>query len=212
MKKALFILVFPTLFFCQNKNELSEVYKELGIPYFMRSHVPKSIHPKEYSITFNTVPVNNIARTEYVYFYLKIKNTLGVHFKDSISQISVYNTVFSDSCNISPLIYQKNDSYYNQEGKNWLYAKWKERVTTCKDTVLPIPSFIGVYNQDDSYKQGRGLPDVYEIFVLESKQGREFADKYYENVNYQLPSGWEHGFTRGVAISEKTVIYFFTAW
>ncbi len=184
----------------------------MDIPIFMRVHLPQNFDPKEYSLTFNLVPVNNIATTEYIYFYFKTDNIWGSELEDSISNLAVYTTRFSDSCNIIPLFYQNNDSYYNQEGKEWLYETWQKRTSSCENKVLPIPSFIGVSCGDYKQKHERGLSENYRIYVTDSEPGKTFEEKYYTAANYQMPDGWEHGYTRGVAISDKDVIFFFTSW
>ncbi len=212
MKRLLLTLVFVPFFYCSKNNNLEAVFKELGIPIFMRIHLPQNVDPKEYSLTYNLVPVNNIATTEYIYFYFKMDNIWPPEIEDSIANRAIYTTRFSDSCNIIPLFYQNNDSYYNQEGKEWLYDTWKKNISRCEGTVFPIPSFIGVSCDDYKLKHEKGLSDDFRIYVLDSKQGKTFEEKYYTTADYQMPSGWENGFTRGVAISNKSIIFFFTSW
>ncbi len=75
---------------------------------------------------------------------------------------------------------------------------------------IPIPLF-----DIDQFKSNTfsGLPEDFRIYVLEAKPGKYLEDKYLRDC-VCLPKKWKHGFSRGVAMSDKrhVIIYWVTVW
>ena len=75
---------------------------------------------------------------------------------------------------------------------------------------IPIPLF-----EIDQFKSNTfsSLPDDFKIYVLEAKSGKYLEDKYLHDC-VCLPKKWKHGFSRGVAMSDKrhVIIYWVTVW
>lgn len=77
---------------------------------------------------------------------------------------------------------------------------------------LPVPTFIDFKNPDygdDALKSDKD----FKIYVLEAKSG-VYDEKLQEKPDIQMPSEWENGFSRGVAINlkDKSIIYWFVMW
>ena len=94
-----------------------------------------------------------------------------------------------------------------------LESKKKKKLSHHNNIIqngIPIPLFkIDLYNGDTF----SGLPEDFKIYVLEAKPGKYLEDKYLRNCEC-LPKKWKHGFSRGVAMSDKrhVIIYWVTVW
>jgi hypothetical protein len=55
--------------------------------------------------------------------------------------------------------------------------------------------------------------DDLVIYIIESKKG-EFVDEKYLVNDIEMPKGWEHGFSRGIAINEESnlTIFWLEIW
>ena len=81
----------------------------------------------------------------------------------------------------------------------------------CYNNLFPIPNFwqSKFYNNESECNLEKG----FKIYVLDSKPGIYVEEKYLSKYAY-LPKKWEHGFSKGVAISEEqmAIIYWVIAW
>jgi len=97
--------------------------------------------------------------------------------------------------------------YYNGEKpERQLLAK--KNVTTA--TSLPIPLF-----EPDIYKgiAPYGLSEDFKMYVFDAKPGKFIKEEYLQECDC-LPEKWKHGYSKGVALSEKQqiVIYWTIVW
>jgi len=83
----------------------------------------------------------------------------------------------------------------------------------CNDSLLPIPNFIEYSINFIAFDNTKIFLKNFDIYVIEAKSGYFFSD-YKLKPNYQMPTGWENGFTRGIAINkdERIVIYYGKIW
>ena len=75
----------------------------------------------------------------------------------------------------------------------------------------PFPDFV--YSDYSDYSNQSRLSRDFDIYILESRPGNNFADSLITNNNLLLKK-WETGFSRGVAISEEKmiIIYWAISW
>lgn len=79
---------------------------------------------------------------------------------------------------------------------------------------IPVPHFRGVLSMlENKYIQGSKLPEDFKIYVIEAKRGKYIVDSLLVNDTV-VPEPWEHGFSRGVAISEERlkVVVWLSIW
>ena len=180
------------------------------------SHFPKRL-PDIYIFSTN-VSLSKIdykKETGFFNFYTDLRILY------SNKEYSKIKKMFSSS---SKAIYNANSknlllifSYSNElevDGK--IYTDWEspERQKLAKHnllaTSLPVPLF-----EIDEYHGNTlsGLPVDFKIYVLEAKPGKYLDEKYLHECSC-LPAKWKHGFSRGVAVSDKrkVVIYWVTVW
>lgn len=107
----------------------------------------------------------------------------------------------------SNTIVLEGKTYYNTESP---YLQNLAKNNLKKSEKLPIPLF------DLDYKDATicGLSEDFEILVLDAKPGKYIEDKYLYDSSECLPYNWVHGFSRGVALSDKdsVVIYWVLVW
>lgn len=110
------------------------------------------------------------------------------------------------------------ESHLTEE--NWLNYDKSLRVSPkliiankdCYIDKFPIPKFwtSGFFETNNTQV---GLTNDYELFVLESKSGLFMHADSLPNGKYTY-SGWEHGFTKGVAVDkdDRLVTFWFDIW
>ena len=134
--------------------------------------------------------------------------TIASNFKDLV------NTIYSANDSSLLLIFDYCDVieidgrvYKNQEPPE-RQALAKHNVTIAKS--LPVPLF-----EIDEYKGSTmsGLTEDFILYVLDAEPGKYIDDKYLQECNC-LPDNWKHGYSKGVAMSDKkhTIIYWLVVW
>jgi len=80
----------------------------------------------------------------------------------------------------------------------------------CFKNKQPLPNFIDY--QSEKSKSGLWLDSTFVMFVIESKSGNHSG--YMMDSLLSMPTKWENGFSRGVAISKEraTVVYWIIMW
>lgn len=77
-------------------------------------------------------------------------------------------------------------------------------------TTLPVPLF-----EIDEFKGNTicGLTDDFKLFVLDANPGNYINERYLQECEC-FPEIWKHGYSKGVAISNKrkAVIYWIVVW
>lgn len=87
----------------------------------------------------------------------------------------------------------------------------KEYDLGCDSNDIPVPNFWSTKFADTANKCN--LQSNFDIFVINARQGIYINKKYLkENIN--LPHVWEHGYSKGVALSRKNsvIIYWVIVW
>ena len=106
----------------------------------------------------------------------------------------------NDSCNIIlPVVYFSNHTIENPI------------LLPCDTEYIPVPNFRdNLYDIDTT---ANFLPNDFTIYILEAKPGKYIRDGllYKNNI---MPASWEHGYTKGVAISKERMlaIYWIYIW
>ncbi|RYE27944.1 MAG: hypothetical protein EOP48_34065 [Sphingobacteriales bacterium] len=79
----------------------------------------------------------------------------------------------------------------------------------CIKDKLPIPFF-----KNGKASTFSGLPQGFNVYILEVHAGLYRKTKYDLIPNTIMPSKWQNGYSRGVAISKQksTVIYWSAIW
>jgi len=212
-------LIFPTLLSivlvvgCLAQNSrYNQLFHSIHLPSGLVNHFPLDVDDSiTFRFYFNTEPVLNKFTSKLVFIYLEIEydnidSIISLFDKKKIAQYK-----FSDSCNLTLNNFQRNSGYSSYYGKEWLYENW---LNECQDSFsgkYPIPNFIGVGDID--HRDDRGISDGYDIYVIESKQGQFFEDRYYSNPII-MPENWKRGHSKGLAIDvdTKKVIYWSVVW
>ena len=110
-----------------------------------------------------------------------------------------------DSCLLVVNMYSNEKNYFNSfKTKDETYLKKK-----CLNNKLPIPNFWAMDLKGNGITK---LPDDFDIYVFEANH--KILDKKYISKNVYMPDYWEHGYSKGVAINDKTheIIYWFVLW
>ncbi len=135
--------------------------------------------------------------------YLKLKSYFDnlfskVYFTNDTSLLLIF-----PYCNVIKI---EGEIFKNQESPE----RQKLAKHNLLATSLPVPLF-----EIDEYHGNTlsGLPEDFKIYVLEAKPGKYLEEKYLRNCTC-LPAKWKHGFSRGVAMSDKrkVVMYWVTVW
>lgn len=203
---VIFILV--CLYSCDSSE--GDYKKELvksGISLKFVEHFPNN-PSKPFKVSHILKPKNDMGSDEIVTIYLECA------LSDSILRYCQSNAIaeyhFSDSCNVIPNILQKDMFFSKSEGLEWFYENWLDKIEHCEKRY-PIPNFILV--GEEEFKRKRGISDEYDLYVLKSESGKHFDEKYYGKEPY-MPQPWNRGYSKGVAINNKTgkAIYWFIVW
>ena len=153
--------------------------------------------PKEIANEKNVYQGFNLLECFMVCFDLldnDIKSILNMHIDSGYAQ---YNA--NDSC---LFVIQRELAESNS-----LKRKYNNKC----ESHLPIPDFSTLVTLDDD-ELGK-LPKDFELFIIETSSGI-FLKKDLLRPLRSMPSGWENGISRGVAVSikRKAVIYWLSIW
>ena len=143
------------------------------------------------------------------FWCIKVKEEEEKKIIDLLKKYSlkIYNS--SDSCLL--VLNRFSDS------SNYGYPKIEcidtsKIIRECYKDKYPVPTF---YNQNVFYTSETAyhLTNDFTIYVFESKKGI-FLPKEQLPKNKYMPEEWEHGISKGVALSEKqnVIIYWLIIW
>ena len=203
---------------CQNvdvKKQIQERYKK-SVQFFendLVNHFPANLPDSCWYST--TVP-----KTDTLKMF-----GFGVDKLFMTYALSQYKSIASDFKNLPSTIYSANDNslllvfdycdVMEIEGRTYRDQEPPERQRLAKHNVtmassLPVPLF-----EIDQYKGNTmsGLPEDFKLYVLDAKPGKYIDDKYLQECEC-LPEKWKHGYSKGVALSDKkqVVIYWVAVW
>ena len=127
------------------------------------------------------------------------------HIKDSLQKLSKAHYIASDSCLLVVNMYSNEKNYFSSFKTNDTSYLNKN----CLKNRLPIPNF---WSLDYKSKNITKLPKDYHILVFDASHNN--IDKKYLSHNVYMPSYWKHGYSKGVAMNDKTreIIYWFVLW
>lgn len=205
---------------CQNidvKKQMQQDYKR-SISFFdndLVNHFPSKLCDSSGYQT-NVLRKYNLAKL----CFATSKITLWKPFMSS-----QYKAMVLKYTKLSNTIYEANDSslllvfsycdVVEIEGKIYRDQAPPERQALAKHNVttansLPVPLF-----EIDEYKGNTmsGLTEDFKLCVLGAKPGKYIDEKYLQECEC-LPEKWKHGYSKGVALSDKrqVVIYWVAVW
>ena len=117
------------------------------------------------------------------------------------SKNSIRSCFHEDSCNlILPIVHYSNHTIENPI------------LEPCDFNYLPIPNFKRILS-DIELDSLNYLPDDFILYVLDAKPGM-FLENGLLFKDKVMPVGWEHGYTKGVAISSirNIAIFWLVLW
>lgn len=173
-----------------NKNDVLDL-----IDKDMINHFPKNC----YFVSKNYLnPSYNEELNSGFYYKIMCREDNLEILKENIRSTAIKITKYNDSCNF--ILDRSKNKYMSFEN-----------CTTCIN-CLPIPRFLeegDYFNVNEQYH----LPNDFDIYILEARKGK-LLDNHLINDIINVPDNWQHGMTRGVAISDerKMVIYYIDIW
>jgi hypothetical protein len=212
MRYYIIISIVILLFInCKHNNEdyVDEYNKDRA--YFKSEfidHFPQDIREREF---------HGIQCT-YVPFYYNVRFDLTVTISkseyDSIyyflnnNDIIKYNS--NDTCLVIIERFRNNENKYKKD----LFLTDQQRQILsrkCLHNNLPIPNFYRNYFATDLTESK--LPNDFVLYVIDAKKGKYWDDRYLRGGE-NLPKEWEHGYSKGIALSEKRriAIFWFNIW
>lgn len=128
---------------------------------------------------------------------------------DSISSISAAVYYSKDTCLLVVNRFHTEDQYWEtiQLTENTRRLINRE----CYKGKLPVQNFYS--SRLATYETDYQLPKDFTLYVLDAKKGKYWDDQYLYGGKY-MPPEWEHGYSKGIAISEKSniAVYWFVIW
>ncbi len=210
--RQIFLLISILLTHACIDQEASDEYNSFiksKVPADLISQMPEKIQLEDFVFVINAEPENGryLADPVHVYISYSVKNVDSL-YKD-VQSISKARYKYTDTCNVIVHKHQKDVGKSSAYGREWLYKKWVDQITRCDTENFPIPNFIGVGKDEIN----AGLSEDYDLFILEAQKGVHFPNHYYAEPLI-MPSGWEHGHSKGYAISKKAnkAIFWFVIW
>lgn len=215
-------LLLITVFFaeCQSidvEQKIKEDYKK-SINYFKSSlcnHFPTEL-PDSSSYTA-TVPKQDTLK---MLGFGVDKIMLWKHYNSS-----KYSELSSHYDSLSKAIYSPNDSNlllvfsYSDvveiDGRTYKNQESPERQKLAKHnstsaTSLPVPLFeVKKYSSNTMC----GLDKDFKLYILDAQVGKYLDEKYLQECDC-IPKEWKHGYSKGVAMSDKkrVIIYWIIVW
>ncbi len=199
------MLAFIFLFVSCVSNNESTYYKNLlkRYPRVFIDHFPKSIRKGrihvtetgEYDVSRFFLIVDSIYNIQSLANSLKTTTKVIYHSNDTCLFI------------VNKFTTEKNLTIDKKADKNDVKFYFNSK---CLINKFPVPNFWGLY---ENPKTACNLPEDFIIYVLDSKKGK-FWDKNHRSNGIYMPEYWKHGYSKGVAINEKTqeIIYWFVLW
>ncbi|MGJ3234669.1 hypothetical protein [Marivirga sp.] len=178
------------------------------IEYFDRdfiSHFPKKV-PIEYSQDVVSPNVRNSHPHVWLKFY--IDETRLNKLKDSLNEVAIAKYRTDDSCLLVIDKHLTKTNWYKIVKTKRMPKKINYNYRPCHDNKYPVPNFY-LSDWSETTKNPTQL-DGYKLFLLDAKSGIHMDSTKLPNGLY-TPKGWEHGYSKGIAINEKTNVVIFWA-
>jgi hypothetical protein len=208
MIKLKYISLFFIIISCNSERSLNFGEK---INYFgveLINHFPDKIRHKG-----SVHAISQDITTSHPYVWLK-------YFPESKKLDSIQNSVKStaiavydseDNCLIVIDKHLTADNWYIYDKKIRNPKKIEYNEQDCNGEKYPVPNFY----EEWIYETNKTLTKLegYKLYVLEASKGLHMNPEKLPNGLY-TPKGWEHGYSKGVAINRDkgSVIYWADIW
>lgn len=210
-KKIIYSLICSILFLSSCGSGYEELKHEEEIEYFeddFVSHFPQKV-PKIYSKYTVSQNLSDYHPHVWLLFYMENTKLDSVESILENQAVAIYNS--DDSCLLVI------DKHLNED--NWMdYDKWARvpkkldyKDKPCHIGKLPVPNFYSkTWRETDETLTGL---KNYSMYVLEAKPG-VFMDSTKLPNGLYTPEGWEHGYSKGVAIDKgnNAILYWADIW
>jgi hypothetical protein len=202
MKNLINLLLILLLTSCQHEPTKSRFSKQISnFDTIIINHFPSKLKGMYRTAIFNDTQ-NDITLIMLLNQYDESDYN---KYKDSLTRIAKVKYNPKDSCLLVVNMFTNEKNYFNSfKTKNKKYLK-KE----CLNNKMPIPNFWAMnFNAQNVTK----LPEDFKIYVFGASH--KILDKKYISKNVYMPKNWKHGYSKGVAMNDKTheIIYWFVLW
>ncbi len=164
---------------------------------------------QEYKIISDeNVLKNNIGLLIYCYnVNERYMDSLNIYYANQ----SLVKYTNSDSCLLVVNRFENLETMNKGEKVYLDYETRKNQNKECFYNRLPIPKFLNY--QNINLNKDTNLPDGFVYYVLEAKP-QKISRKYDLIPNPQMPTTWENGFSKGIAINKnkREVIFWGIMW
>ncbi len=192
-------------------NELDEVYSD-GIKKFQAEfidHFPKTIVAQESSVLVSE-DISITHKKIWLKTHYSSKELDSLISYVTLKAKSIYHS--DDSCLLVIDSHLTNENYLKYDKSLRVSPNVNVSTPNCSIGYFPVPKFW----KNKWFETGKtkiGLDTTYVIYIIDSKPGVFAETKELTNGKY-TPSGWEHGYSKGVAIDKarESVLFWFDIW
>ncbi|HRY98962.1 MAG TPA: hypothetical protein P5550_07875 [Bacteroidales bacterium] len=216
MKRFLYLIFsIPLLGICQcnHTSGQQDMISSLKVEYdssrsffnpTLVSHIPEGY--SESTITFTEALNPFMGNLEFI-----VVDSLSDELNDqvdSLTENAIASFIASDTCLnvVNQFLSLEKYTFTNKE-----IEELDARIYGCWNDLPPVPNFWHTdYTTEDTRCK---LPNDFVLYVIEAKPGM-FVDESLVTNAWFMPKEWEHGFSRGIAISENrgVIIYWLVIW
>lgn len=215
--KRLLVLLFVTLYFSISYGQadmefLENVRDKLNDTLFVHFHEGDSVK-FFYSSTHKRIGKVRLIEAYYSHNFFVDKE---------LGQGSVYDTLFAFARRNAIEVYDVNDTSlfllvpFNSsriEGEDLMIDSDSVMAKNfSRKGRYPVPVMDAIFpSWDISYT---GWDKSMKLYVLAAQAGKYADEMYLNDKEEALPPGWEHGYSRGMAINERKreVYYWLVVW
>jgi hypothetical protein len=141
---------------------------------------------------------NDTSRLHFVHLVMFFSDKQTDSIIDYANKNAIRKYHFTDSC-LMIVNYDKTKSHENKI----------KQCNTFADDMLPVTNFNfldrSVIINEKFYKNAT-------IYLLGAERGKFLPEYELTNEGVGLPAGWEHGYTKGMAIWCNIVVYWLEVW
>jgi len=131
--------------------------------------------------------------------------------QNAVEQKAIGSYSSEDSCLVVVDKHLNEDNWFKikKDVRNPKPISYEDK--ECHEGKLPVPNFYGEWwsETEETLTKLKG----YQLYVLEAESGKFMDEEKLPNGMY-TPKGWEHGYSKGVAINKETgtVIFWADIW
>ena len=204
------IIIFSNLLLlisCKNSNNHIKSYDYFEV---LKSFKPEFVN--HFPRTEKKSHMELIENGEYDATKLLLQKKLSINsferLYDSIRNITSETYMADDTCLFVVNMFTTKINYTKERKASKEELKILDK--KCLLNKKPVANFWGLY--DDANTRCK-LPEDFELFILDAKNGIFWDEKYLTDGQY-MPDKWQHGYSKGIAMNKKSleVIYWFVIW